>query len=192
MNNTSLQIVIVSFLQLFAYCSIGESNPRDYIADDRTREQLGDKWQIVANLINQERVSIKTKELNQRLSGIERQVASGNMNPEVAASISDNINLQKRFLNSRHLIINNELVTIPRPSDGALDNEQEGVIISKALSATSMSIQDGAKVVVESNDTHYVVIIEYILPEKARGPDYAAKVFVDKVTGEISNQIFAP
>lgn len=192
MKNASIQIILVSFMQLFVYCSMGESYPSEHLVDPRTREQLGEKWQIMTNLLSQERLSIKTNELNQRLSGIESQVASGDMNPEVAASIRDSINLQKRFLNSRHIIINNELVTISYPSDGAFDNEQEGIIISNALSATSISIQDGAKVVVESNDTHYVVIIEYILPEKARGPDYAAKVFVDKVTGEISNQIFSP
>ncbi|MDR0994534.1 MAG: hypothetical protein LBN38_08260 [Verrucomicrobiota bacterium] len=164
----------------------------EYLVDHGTREQLGDKWQIATNLLSQERISIKTNELNQRLSGIESQVASGNMLPEVATIIRDNINLQKRFLNSRHIIINNELVTIPHSSDEAFDNEQEGIVISNVLSATAISIQDGAKVVVESNDEHYVVIIECILPERARGLDYAAKVFVDKVTGEISNQILAP
>ena len=190
MRNITFHITIVAVILGMAYWAIGDNSPSENNVD-RLRARLGDKWQLVTNIMNQERINTKMQELVISLADVEEKVNSGNLTPEVAKSIREHILLQRSFLQSRHLVVNRELITVPTISETASVIDNEDLLISKALMATSMNIQDGAKVVVDADEDNYIVVFEYILPARARGPDFAAKVFVNKKTGEIAKHIIA-
>ena len=192
MNKITFNITIAVFAAGIASMSIGETRLADNKGLDVLKAQLGDKWQLVSDIMRQERIDSKMQELGNSLANVEENINSGNLNPEVAKSIKDHILLQRSFLQSRHLVVNRELITVPTISETASGIDDEDVLINKALKATSMHIQDGAKVVVDADEENYIVTFEYILPDRARGPDFAAKVFFNKETGVITKHIVAP
>jgi hypothetical protein len=162
----------------------------EYMAE--LRDRLGAKWFIVEKRMSEEYKKKESELLKQNQLSIEKSLAEGSIKAEVAEKIQRHIKLQRDFLDSNYFIVNRELLMVPRPSELSSQERRDVNLITKALSATNMAIQDGAKAVVHMEGDCYIVVFECILPQGVRGADFAAKIIIDENMEDIRQVFFAP
>lgn len=93
----------------------------------------------------------------------------------------------ENLLKSNYAVIKGRVVREPRRIPLSPAEEEEMKIINKAFEAIrdTISVPEGAKVLIQLEKDRYIVIFDNRLPEGVFGGDYSAKVTIDAKSGEI-------
>jgi hypothetical protein len=113
-----------------------------------------------------------------------------NMNDEANKKVAEFRRLSERLAKSEYVVEKGELT---RRSDGvaspstSLTHDQEFAVLKKSFDAakTKLTIPDGSGVIINDVKENYEIIIGPPPQSGVLGPDYVAKVLVDKKNGQV-------
>jgi hypothetical protein len=113
-----------------------------------------------------------------------------NMSDEADRKVAEFRNLSERLAKSEYVVEKGELTRRPDSVAGTstpLSHDQEFVLLKKSFEAakTKLTIPDGSGVIINIGKDHYEVLIGPPPQSGVLGPDYIAKVVVDKKSLEI-------
>lgn len=107
------------------------------------------------------------------------------LDEQTAKKVAEFRELSERLTKSEYVVEKGELTRRPNSATGTstpLSHDDEFKVMKKSLDAVKgkLSIADGSGVIITEEEKFYEIIIGTPLPAGTRGPDYTAKVMVDK------------